>query len=139
MGWWILHGQVKYKFNLNFWQKTKDNFLFSTSAARTRRIHHLLGSLLWVIVGVLVKGSPGPQQYRVIVVHLCLECSRAADVFAREPMRPRASDPWAHLVASPQLPRTTPGRKRKPRKTKNITACLLYASFPSRLYLPVGS
>ena len=63
-----------------------------------------------VIVGVLVKGSPGPQQYRVIVVHLCLECSRAADVFAREPMRPRASDPWAHLVARPQLLRTIPGR-----------------------------
>ena len=56
------------------------------------------------------KGSPGPRQYRVIVVHLCLECSRAADVFAREPMRPRASDPWAHLVARPQLPRTIPGR-----------------------------
>ena len=84
--------------------------LLSIPKARTRRVHHLLGPLLWVIVGVLVKGSPGPQQYRVIVVHLSVGCSRAADVFAREPMRPRASDPWAHLVARPQLPRTIPGR-----------------------------
>ena len=47
-------------------------FCFSISATRTREIHHLLGSLRRVIAGVLVKGPPGPQQYRVFVVQLCL-------------------------------------------------------------------
>ena len=54
-------------------RKVLKRYLYSSiSAARTQRFHHLLGSLLRVIVGVLVKRPPGPQQYRVIVVHLCL-------------------------------------------------------------------